>query len=41
MEMEGETESSDAEEEETIDVPEEEEVEEPSKTIGKQRTKSE
>ena len=27
-------------EEETIDVPEEEELEEPSKTIGKQRTKS-
>jgi phage shock protein A len=28
-------------EEETIDVPEDEEVEEPSKTIGQQRTKSE
>ena len=37
-EMEGAA-SSDAEEE-TIDVPEEEEREEPSKTIGKQRTKS-
>ncbi|PSQ64788.1 MAG: hypothetical protein BRD25_03175, partial [Bacteroidetes bacterium QH_1_61_8] len=28
-------------EEETIDVPEDEEIEEPSKTIGKQRNKSE
>jgi phage shock protein A len=38
MEKEGETSAA---EDETIDVPDEEEREEPSKTIGKQRTKSE
>jgi phage shock protein A len=40
MEKEGGASAADSDEE-TIDVPDEEELEEPSKTIGKQRTKSE
>ena len=37
----GMTDEDKAAEEETIDLPEDEEIEEPSKTIGKQRNKSE